>query len=269
MPGKLNHLKMKKILFPLLIMLFFACTKTDQETPTNNPPLGWENVVYQPALTSVIATNGQNVLVRGSHPIDAQGNFVYDQILSAVTTKIPSIDFSNHTLIDVTMIGGKATGEWAQLQQELLAFGLADTAVPTAWPPYTVGYVATLLGTNVCSHSGKLCYWPIQGYNPSMPMEQKIGQFFTNNGYNGQPGGYNFDGLVSLLDSLLKDNTSRKIIYYHCTFGHDRTGALTFSWLVKFGGYSKALAIAKVDSIFIPNEHYMGMINDYYTWLFP
>jgi len=219
--------------------------------------------------TSVISVHGQNVLVRGSHPIDVQGNFVYDQILSALKSKVPAIDFTSHTLFDVTMIGGQGTGEWTQLQQELQAYGLADTAVPSAWPPYTVGYVTKPLGKQVSGHPGRLCYWPIQGFNPAMTWEQKVGQFFTNNGYNGQPGGYNFNGLVGMLDSLLKDNTSRKIIYYHCTFGHDRTGALTFGWLVKFGGYTKEKAIAKVDSVFIPNEHYMGMINDYYKWLNP
>jgi protein-tyrosine phosphatase len=68
---------------------------------------------------------------------------------------------------------------------------------------------------------------------------------------------------------LLKDPTYPKIIYYHCTWGKDRTGALTFGWLVKHGGYSKDNAIASVDSVFVPNEHYSAMIEDYYKWLFP
>lgn len=142
---------MNKILSLTLIVLLFSCKKSN-EVPADKPFLGWENVVYQPELTSVIAVYGQNVLVRGSHPIDARGNFVYQQILSTVTTKVPAIDFKNHTLIDVTMIGGQGTGEWTQLQQELQAYGLSDTAVPSAWPPYTIGYVAKPLGTQVSGH---------------------------------------------------------------------------------------------------------------------
>ena len=217
-----------------------------------------------------MAVQGNNVLIRGSLPIGSDSNFVYDQILAFVTTKLPSINFTNSTLIDVSVIGNMKTGEWKQLKQELTAFNLANTAIPyDSWPPYTVGYKATLLGSQVSGHASRFCWWPFQGFKSWWSQDQKIKQYFTNEGYNGEKGGYNFDGLVDQLDFLLKDESYPKIIYYHCTFGKDRTGALTFGWLVKHGGYSKTDALAKVDSVSIPNDDYSGMINDYFTWLFP
>lgn len=260
---------MKKILLFLLLVLLFSCTKKKEDDVPTEPILQWTDVVYQPALTKVVAIHGTNVLVRGSFPIDARGNFVYNQILDVVRAKEPFTDFSNHTIIDVSMIDNVANAELPQLRQEIYTFSIADSLLPYQWPPYTIGYKAKFLGTFVAGHSGRFLWWPIEGFNPAMPWDQKVGQFFTNNGWNGQPGGYNFDGLVDRLDSLLKDQSWPKIIYYHCTWGKDRTGALTFGWLVKHGGYSKDVAIASVDSVFVPNEHYSGMINDYWTWLHP
>jgi hypothetical protein len=259
---------MRKICFCVLLGLLFSCTSKDDDTVNDDLVVGWSNVVYQPELTRVVAVRNNNVLVRGSFPIDARSNFVYDQIFSVVQAKVPSVNFSNHVIIDVSMIDNVQNAEWPQLQQELKVFSLADNAIPSDWPPYKIGYTAKLLGQKVCGHPGRFHWWPIEGFNPSMPWEQKVGQFFTNNGYNNQPGGYNFNGLVDRLDSLLNDASYPKVIYYHCTWGKDRTGALPFGWLVKHGGYTKKAAISAVDSVFVPNDHYSGMISDYWTWLF-
>ncbi len=259
---------MKKVLFYLLLVLLFSCTKKQEDDIPMEPIQQWTDVVYQPALTKVVAVNGTNVLVRGSFPIDGQRNFVYNQILDVVRARLPFVNFSNHTMIDISMIDNNSNAEWPQLRQELQAFSLRDSVLPVECPPYTVGYEAKLLGTFVSGHYGRFLWWPIQGFNPAMPWEQKVGQFFTNNGWNGEPGGYNFDGLVDRLDLLLKDTAYPKIIYYHDTWGKDRAGALTFGWLVKHGDYAKDIAIASVDSVVAPNEIYSGMINDYYTWLF-
>ena len=260
---------MKKILPYLLLVLLFSCTKRQEDDIPTEPILPWTDVVYQPSNTKVVAVNGNNVLVRGSFPIDAQRSFVYSQILAVVEARLPYVNFSNHTMVDVSMLDNNTNAEWPQLRQELKVFSIPDSILPVECPPYTVDYEAKLLGTFVSGHYGWFLWWPIQGFNLAMPWEQMVGQFFTNNGWNGQPGGYNFDGLVDRLDLLLKDPTYPKIIYYHGAWGKDRTWALTFGWLVKHGGYAKAIAIASVDSIVVPNNNYSAMIEDYYKWLFP
>jgi hypothetical protein len=160
---------MKKMLFYLLLVLLFSCTKKHEDDIPTEPILQWTNVVYQPALTKVVAVNGTNVLVRGSLPIDAQNNFVYNQILDVVRAKLPYVNFSNHTMIDVSMIDNVTGAEWPQLMQELHAFNLPDTAIPFQWPPYTIGYKAKLRGTFVSGHHGRFHWWPIEGFNPTMP----------------------------------------------------------------------------------------------------
>jgi hypothetical protein len=258
---------MKKICLWLSALLLFSCTsKFDNITPKVD--LRFTNVVYQPTVTKLVAVHGQNILVRGSLPIDSSGIFVYFPIRNYLMTKL-SINMVYYTLIDVSLVDNIPRGELTQLNQELLNFNLPDSAVPSVWPPYTIGYKAKLLGKSVYFETARFLWWPIQGYDPALPWAQKVGQFFTNTGYNGQTGGFNFDGLVDRLDSLLNDETYPKVIYYHCISGNDRTGALTFAWLVKHGGLSKAAALATVDSVATPNNDYMGMINDYYTWLFP
>jgi hypothetical protein len=257
---------MKKIFFFLLLVVLSSCAKDPDMSGFN---FTWDFVAYDPGLTRVVSVYNNNILVRGNFPIYPNGNFAYDSILKYIESKVPSINLSNHVFIDISMLDNVEKAEWPQLKQELAAYSLADTAIPSDWPPYKIGYTATLLGTTVSNHPGHFLWWPIEGFNPAMSWDQKIGQFFTNNGYAGQKGGYNFDGLVDRLDSLLKDESYPKIIYYHCTWGKDRTGALTFGWLVKHNNLSKDSAKATVDSVAAPNDHYTGMINDYWTWLHP
>ena len=257
---------MKSLPLILLLGLLAACSAKNNPEP--EPNLGFENVVYNPVYTRIVTVSGSNVLVRGSFPCDARGNFVYDSILAYVMAKVPGISFDQHSLIDVSVIDNQ--GDAANLSNELFAYGLPDSVTMISWPPFTVGYKASLLGTQVCGHPGHFLWWPFEGYNPdNMSWEQKVGQFFTADGYNGQPGGYDFNGLTDRIDSLLTDETYPKIIYYHCTFGKDRTGALTFAWLVKHGGFSKEAAKSKVDSVVVPNAHYSAMMEDYWTWLHP
>jgi len=44
---------MKRILFLTLLVLLFSCKKSEDEQPSDDIILGWENVVYQPDLTSI------------------------------------------------------------------------------------------------------------------------------------------------------------------------------------------------------------------------
>ena len=261
---------MKKIFCCLALAMLLACTSKKDDTITDPQPiLEWSLVYYNPAATKVVAVFNNNILVRGSFPIDTDSVFAYTKIMEVVKARCPAMNFDNSTFIDISMLDNAPKAEWPQLQVELKAYNLADAAIPSKWPPYQTDYNAQLLGSKVCGHSGRFHWWPIEGFNPTMSWDQKVGQFFTKKGWNGQHGGYNFDGLVDRLDSLLRDESYPKIIYYHCTWGHDRTGALTFGWMVKHGGFTKADALLAVDSVATPNEHYSGMIDDYYKWLFP
>jgi hypothetical protein len=260
---------MRKLLYCLLLLLLFSCTSKKEDETTNDIILGWTNLVYTPEFTRVVAVNGNNILVRGSFPIDAQGNFVYNQILSFINSKVPSGNFSNCAFFDISVLDNVPAWELTQLQQELGIYGLANGEIPSDWPPFLNGYKPHFMGTQVSGHPGRFCWWPFKVAGSSDPIEKKIGQFFTDSGYMGQPGGFNFNGLVDRVDSLLQDQSTPKIIYYHCAFGKDRTGLITFGWQVKHNGKTKAWASASVDSVSALYGDYITFRDDYYHWLFP
>jgi hypothetical protein len=194
---------------------------------------------------------------------------VYDQIVSFVSGKIPSGNFTNHSIIDISVLDNVPAWELTQLRQELTAYGLANSAIPTDWPPFLNGYKPSFKGSQVSGHPGRFCWWPFKVPGSSDPMEKKIGQFITDGGYMGQPGGFNFNGLVDKIDSLMKDASTPKIIYYHCAWGKDRTGLITFGWQVKHNGKTKAWALASIDSVSALYGDYITFREDYYKWLFP
>jgi hypothetical protein len=257
---------MRYFLIIAAIAALVSCSKSKPDDDTTIILGSW-NPYYTPELTSVVSVyNNQNILVRGSHPIDQQKKFVYDQIISAVKAQQPSIDLAGYTLVDVSMIDNRPDGDMPNLNNELIAFGLDSTSVPDTWPPFEFGYSPALLGTTVNTHPGHFLWWPLEGYNPNNSVNQRVGQFITG-GTLGYTWGFNFNGMIDRIDSLLKDTSVKRIIYYHCTWGKDRTGALTFGWLYKYGGLSYDSAIAKVLSISPVNEHYTVLMNDYKAWV--
>ena len=252
---------MYKNWYLLLFVVLISCTaKHDHDHDTEMVVnLQFDNVHYLSQRTALVARVGNNFLVRGNLPIDPAGNFVYDSIIHFIETQAPGILTSSHWLIDVSMIDNRPAGELPELQNELKGYGLANTAIPDYWPPFSQGYVSLLQGEQVNGHNGRFFWWPIEGYSPRYSWNDRMSTFIT--------GGYNFDGLVDKIDSLFRDTSQNRIIYYHCTWGADRTGALTYGWLVKHGGYSRDSALAKVNSVTIPNDNYRLMIDDYQKYL--
>jgi len=255
-----------------MVVMLLSCSKSteieDKPDPGPNPGLEYE-LVYLPGRTGFVAVNNKNVILRGNFPIDSNGTFAYEQIMLFAKDSVPSVNFDDHCIIDVSLLDNVPTGEGLELNQELYTFSLPDSALPSHWPPYEVNYEATLMGDSVCGHPGKFMWWPIEGYDSSLSWQEKVGVFITNQGNPpGTGGGYNFDGLVDRIDSLFKDESYPKVIYIHCCWGADRTGALTFGWLVKHNQYDKPEAMSKVNSIVTPNQGYVNLMNDYYTWLY-
>jgi hypothetical protein len=257
---------MRNLLLVVITAILFSCTsKSDDDS--DNIIVGSWNPYYNPELTSVVSVyNDQNILVRGSHPIDQQKKFVYDQIISAVKSQQPSIDLTGYTLIDISMLDNRPNADKPNLENELLAYGLDTVTFPHTWPPFAHGYTPEMMGTAVNGHPGHFLWWPLEGYNTNNTVEQHVGQFITG-GTLGYSWGYNFNGLVDYLDSLLKDTSVKRIIYFHCTWGKDRTGALTFGWLYKHGGFNYEDAKSKVLAVSPVNDSYTMLINDYRAWV--
>ncbi|HTX89230.1 MAG TPA: hypothetical protein VMC08_09595 [Bacteroidales bacterium] len=262
---------MKYFLILATFALLASCKSSSDDTPEPSQQiiLGSWNPVYNGQYTSVIKVyNSRNILVRGSHPIDPKERFVYDSIFAAVHQQQPSLDLTGYSIVDISMLDNRPNADMPNLNNELIAFGLDSTAIPDSWPPFAQpgGYYPALLGSAVYGHPGNFLWWPVEGYDPSLPVKQRIGTFITG-GTLGFTWGFDFNGLVDRVDSLLKDPLHKQIIYYHCTWGKDRTGALTFAWLIKYGGKDTTAAKNIVLAVAPVNDHYRKLMTDYAIWL--
>jgi hypothetical protein len=225
-------------------------------TPAS-PPRTHCNVNFDPTRVAVVDNDPVtgNILVRGNMPminsvngqcIDADKlKIAYEELNQALKSKVGGgFDLRNHTLIDITLIDNQS--DLDQFDPELRSFGgtpvdlcrEAQCADP-CWPPSMVckswtwgkfwgnGQITTANGPA----PGNMVWWPLTACDASDISQCDKGLLVEEN--NGVKG-WNFSGLV---DSVLKEMKSadkgKKVIFFHCIQGCDRTGALAIGYRLK------------------------------------
>jgi len=220
---------------------------------------------YKHHRTYLVDQNTANKchLLRGNLPLEDDGSFAWAKLDARLQELIgASFELGEYTFLDVTLIDNQ--GEGTSFDAELRAFGIDPTSTAnnwcTLWPPYFRGYdTKTIQGTEIegnAAHKGGLVWWPVQpcdGTNSSCDNIE-LKQFA-------------FTDLIEYLNSLL-NTKSKTIIYFHCMHGHDRTSAVTASYLMKYKGSTldEALKSPPPKGAYIDGFEWEGTYPDLVKW---
>jgi len=192
------------------------------------------NATYSPKRTYLVTANTENnnYLVRGNEPLNEDGTFTYDSINEKLQTLITDFDLTKNKLITISIIDNNPNSERGDLNDEFLAYGMSqeefDKTFPfqTTWPPFWNGVnVRKQYGNSVNGYSGSVIWYPVQGCTD------------MSNCSLVEPTQFNFSGLIDYIHLMMKTEENT-VIYYHCEHGHDRTGAVTGAYMLKYMGIS-------------------------------
>ncbi len=207
---------------------------------------------FDPTRCAVVDRAGQCVVLRGSMPLTPSGDLAYDGIASA-----SGLDLRARRLLVISLIDN--TGERAMWEREQAAFGLDPGRLPqTYWPPYLNAPAwapRRFEGALGGGRDGALCWWPIEGF----PDGEDPKVYLTSPGWD-------LGGLVDWLIETVRAAAAPTAIYFHCSLGADRTGALHSGYLMRGKGMSLADASNVVDtatSAKAPNQHYKNLRSAY------
>lgn len=192
--------------------------------------------MFIPARAAVVDKSPQSVLIRGNMPLVGPDNrYAYSEIGEAV-----GVDLSGYKrFISVSLIDN--TGERANWERELRSFGADPDAFPAAsWPPYLciAGWNPQLklgsgLSVGQARVPGSLVWWPIEGLAPGDDPQVFL-----------RKPGWDLVGLTGYLVALYMVPGSA--VFFHCTLGADRTGALHAAYLMARHNLSTDEALGKV-----------------------
>jgi len=186
--------------------------------------------IYSPKRTYLVTgyTENNTYLVRGNEPLNEDGTFAYDSISRKLKKLIPNFDLKQNKLITISIIDNNPASERGDLEDEFIAYGMSEadfnTTFPfqTTWPPFFRGVdVKKQYGTQVNGYSGSVIWYPVQGCTD------------MSNCSIVEPPQFNFSGLIDYIHSMMT-GYSNTVIYYHCEHGHDRTGAVTGAYMLKY-----------------------------------
>lgn len=241
-----------------------------------------------------------NILVRGSMPIHSAGGeadyekrkFTYDDLNKGIQSKIPGFNLSDYQLIDISLIDDQHAGLDTFIP-EVKSFGLTvcdfngGNENRACWPPKPdcspTWEWGKLWGSGKVETEpepmpeGNFVWWPISACdgggslnNPSCNIP--VTELLTEERWN-------FSGLVDFLIGQMKEKAEAskpKILYIHCSWGKDRTGALSAGYLLKKAKeenetltLKQAIQRGKDAVNLVPNDGYLRLTVVYCNTIFP
>jgi hypothetical protein len=232
-----------------------ACSDPSPDSPFN---LQQENREYiaVPTVVDINEENG-NLLVRGPIPLilrNGPGNcpatspylnqsdwrFAYDELngfmrnasgpayfsdseRNHISGVLRTFDLADYQVIDVSLLWSGE--EQSYLDAEERAFG---GNFSTCTGPLNPG---TIHGQN-----GNMIWSPLGTANTCVNISCANPVLYTNTSYNNTGPSCSMINLIRQIDTLMKEKDpsgKKRLIYYHCTLGRDRTGAVTISYLLQ------------------------------------
>ena len=195
---------------------------------------------YNPLTNYLVASSGQSYLVRGNIPLLATKRtdsnltgytFAYDDLNTKLKSLIGGFStLHDYELLDVSIISNQplppsplpplshsapATHEGLLLDAEFLAYG---ATMPRTWPP--TGQLQTPYGTKVAGSTGSMIWYPVQGCMGESNCTE-IEPYYL------------FIPFIDYLHKLLNEDKKR-VIYFHCWHGDDRTSAAHAAYMLKY-----------------------------------
>ncbi len=250
---------------------------------------GYRCTQFDPARLALVDTheNG-NLLVRGNLPMitnDASDTclpildrtFAYASIDAKMKTLLGDFNLDDYEIIDVTLIDNQSDRN--QFTAEMNAFGLASIPCGSEWPPYNNSCAwdpeqvfATVLPSG--QRPWGLIWWPIYacGTTPCNDTDTQIG--LINFKFNDLPG--HLSALLAGAPSP-ESGKSKRLIYFHCMQGADRTGALHAVYLLDTDssltlpeafdraskGYQRGHDDQQINPLILPSCTYAGLAQKY------
>jgi hypothetical protein len=215
---------------------------------------------------------------------------------------LSNFNLRDYNLIDISLIDNQYNAPTLAAEMRALGVKPEDVYSPDGcWPPGNCSHFLprTLYGKNfaqVTGHpSGQFVWWPVwfwgcQGDNAPSP---KVDFFCSTDGGADmgcpatpwpegsicdplkllQSPGFNFIDLVDFLGELLRETEpsgKKRLIYFHCILGSDRTGGLHMAYLLNnyVTSFAKAREYAKFPiGLHYPNTASQRLVNAYCHYL--
>lgn len=220
---------------------------------SSNPP-----PVFNSQVVGVVA-NQTNLLIRGNFPLNASLQWAYGGLETALQSTLGS-DFSlaGYNILDIIILDNTPASEGTWLDDELATFCVSSDQAPfnvQPYPPYandtswnpTVQYGSSIMTTDTgATPAATLMWWPLETQQDGSPGDTSWQPFLLPTLQSGSPvpewsSGYGLDAAAAYLQSLFTASYSTPLaIYFHCSHGTDRTGALCAAYLLLTGTASNA-----------------------------
>lgn len=247
---------------------------------TNPPP------VFNSQVVGVVA-NQTNLLIRGNFPLNASLQWSYGALETALQSTLGSgFSLSGYDILDIIILDNTPDSEGTWMDDELATFGVSSDQAPfnvQPYPPYandtgwnpTVQYGSSITTTDTrATPTASLMWWPLETQQDSSPTDDSWQPFLLPTLQSGSPvpdwsAGYGLDAAAACLQSLFTASYSTPLaIYFHCSHGTDRTGALCAAYLLLTGAASTATdAITQATSLIpaniAPVEDYQQLVDAY------
>lgn len=226
------------------------------ENGYNLQQANWEHI----AVPTVVDINGEsgNILVRGPLPLvfrngpgnslatapylnQSESRFAYDELNGFIrngsspayfndsqrdhlSAALQAFDLADYQLIDISLIYN-VQHEKVLLDEEKQAFG---GNFSTCTEPLKAG--------TIHGQKGYLIWSPLGTATTCMNISCANPVLYNNAIYNSTGQSCSLIGLIGHIDTLMNEQDpsgKKRLIYYHCLFGKDRTGAVTISYLLQ------------------------------------
>lgn len=195
---------------------------------------------FDPKRLALVDKSNGNLLVRGNLPLTANNStnpcfpsqahcFSSSEMDARLKEIEPGFDIKNYDVIDITLIDNQGTKDELTAEANAVGIGLDDIACGTTWLPFdgcTWDPQKLYTSAKAGNTPWALVWWPVYacGSRPCNDADTEIGLRK-----------FHFNETSAYLKKLLtapSDSGRKRLVYFHCVQGTDRTGALHINYIL-------------------------------------